>query len=406
METETVIKIKSAVPKIRFKEFEENWRINKIGSFVKERSVTAQSELPLYSLTIENGVVPKSKRYERSFLVKGKGNAYKMMLPGDFAFNPMNLRFGALAKYKGKKEIAVSKYYNIFYCLGNSNPAFMEYYLTRYNMIQYYNKMSTGTLEEKKRVHYSDFVNFKKLFPSLPEQQKIASFLTAVDKKIQQLNHKKALLEIYKKGVMQKLFSQEIRFRDENGKEFPEWKKRRLIDVGEIITGSTPPTADASYYDGKRLFVSPADIDRCRHIMETKTKISDKGVKKGRLIKKGAVLFVCIGSTIGKVAQAGENCITNQQINSIEANLDNSNDFVYALLTYYGKKIKRLAGVQAVPQINKTDFSNLKFSFPSLEEQQKIADFLSAIDLKIEAVSQQIEKTQTFKKGLLQQMFV
>ena len=115
------------VPQIRFGEFTDDWEIHEIGEFVNVRKVVATSDLPLFSLTIEHGVVPKSKRYERSFLVKGgEEGAYKLMHPNDFTFNPMNLRFGALAKYKGQLNVAISKYYDIFYCKENCNPEYLE----------------------------------------------------------------------------------------------------------------------------------------------------------------------------------------------------------------------------------------------------------------------------------------
>jgi len=238
------------------------------------------------------------------------------------------------------------------------------------------------------------------------EQQKIASFLSAVDEKIQLLSRKKELLEQYKKGIMQQLLSGKLRFKDENGKDYPDWEEKKLGEVGKIVTGSTPPTSISEYYNGNQLFVSPVDINGSRFVMDTKTKLTDLGFEKGRKLKKGAVLFVCIGSTIGKVAVAGFDCITNQQINAIEANFFNYNDFIYSLLELNSSNIKLLAGVQAVPQINKTDFSNFKFMFPSIQEQQKIANFLSSIDTKIEITNKQISQAQTFKKGLLQQMFV
>ncbi len=267
--------------------------------------------------------------------------------------------------------------------------------------------------------------------PTLQEQQKIVSFLTAVDNKIQQLTQKKTLLEQYKKGAMQQIFSQQLRFKPDTNKpdviansnvianaseaisnskkeqtSFPDWEEKKLGEVARIITGSTPSTNNQKYYGGSKLFVSPADIQENKYVFNTKTTLTELGFKKGRIVKKNSVLFVCIGSTIGKVAQTTEECLTNQQINVLEANKNNSNDFIYSILSFRGAKIKLLAGVQAVPQINKTDFSNLKFSFPSLKEQQKIATYLSAIDTKIESVQTQIAKTQTFKKGLLQQLFV
>ncbi len=196
--------------KLRFKdqtgkEFPD-WEEKRLGEYLEERVHYSEKELPLYSLTIENGIIPKSQRYERSFLVKNVQKAYKVMLENDFAFNPMNLRFGALARLKNANEVAVSKYYNIFYCKDNADKLYMETYLTSYNMIQYYNKMSTGSLEEKKRVHYLDFIKFKLLFPSLEEQQKIANYLSAIDTKIEAVNQQIEKTQEFKKGLLQRMF--------------------------------------------------------------------------------------------------------------------------------------------------------------------------------------------------------
>ena len=190
---------------------------------------------------------------------------------------------------------------------------------------------------------------------------------------------------------MQQLFSGKLRFKDDSGNDYPEWEEKRLGEIGKIITGSTPPTSNVEYYNGDNLFVSPADINERRYIAKTKTTLTSIGLSKGRAIRKGSVLFVCIGSTIGKVAQAGRDCITNQQINAIEADSNFSNEFIFSLLVLNGSRIKLLAGVQAVPLINKTDFSRLKYNFPCLEEQQKIANFLSSIDTKISLVAEALE---------------
>ncbi|MEA3272603.1 MAG: restriction endonuclease subunit S [Patescibacteria group bacterium] len=190
---------------------------------------------------------------------------------------------------------------------------------------------------------------------------------------------------------------------------FPEfsgaWEERRLGEVGDIITGTTPPTAERDFYGDEFMFISPADIGNKRYIRDTKNKLSKLGFGYGRGVRKNATLFVCIGSTIGKVAQADRDCSTNQQINSIESNKNNLDDFIFYRLLNDSKKIKLLAGTQAVPQLNKTQFSSLKFCFPILKEQQKIAGFLGGVDEWIENLRAEKEKMEEYKKGMMQKIF-
>ncbi len=190
---------------------------------------------------------------------------------------------------------------------------------------------------------------------------------------------------------------------------FPEfikvWAAYKLSDVANIITGSTPSTFIPEYYGGDKHFVSPADIQENRYIYQTKTLLTDLGFSKTRKIKKGSILFVCIGSTIGKVGQATQDCSTNQQLNSLESKEGNNNDFIYSLLERKANKIRLLAGVQAVPQINKSDFSTLKYYFPEPIEQQKIASFLIAVDTKIEQLTKKKKLLEQYKKGVMRQIF-
>jgi type I restriction enzyme, S subunit len=184
-----------------------------------------------------------------------------------------------------------------------------------------------------------------------------------------------------------------------------DWKHTRLGNTSVITTGSTPLTSIAENYDGLLPFVSPADIQNNRYVVDTRTTVSARGFACGREIGVGSVLFVCIGSTIGKVGQANVDCITNQQINALTALNEYDNDFIYLILERNAGRIKRLAGVQAVPQINKTDFSAFKFSFPHLPEQQKIATFLSAVDKKIQQLQRKKELLEQYKKGVMQKIF-
>jgi len=183
------------------------------------------------------------------------------------------------------------------------------------------------------------------------------------------------------------------------------WAKSYLRELGSVVTGSTPQTSNRDYYGEDRLFVSPFDIRGQRFVFDTKTKLTEEGFKKCRSVPVNSVLVVCIGSTIGKVAQSGLECATNQQINAFIANDGVSNNFVYYVLDKNSDKIKLLAGVQAVPILNKTQFSAFEIRLPSLLEQTKIAEFLNVIDKRIELLTAKKEKLTLYKKGVMQKIF-
>ncbi len=191
---------------------------------------------------------------------------------------------------------------------------------------------------------------------------------------------------------------------------FPEfqkagaWEEILLGNMGEVVTGSTPPTSKREFYDGDFMFVSPADISGLRFIEKTKTTLTEEGFKKCRPVKENSVLFVCIGS-IGKVALSSRLCATNQQINSLIVNSEFIASFAYYLLDKESVRIASLAGKQVVPIINKNLFSKVKVTVPSLPEQQKIAACLSSLDELIAAQEQKLETLKKHKKGLMQQLF-
>ena len=246
--------------------------------------------------------------------------------------------------------------------------------------------------------------------PQEIEQQKIANCLSSLDELIEATAQKVRALEKHKKGLMQRLFPAEgknvpdLRFPEFQGTE--EWKERQLGNIGEVITGNTPSTKDMTNYGGNKLFVSPADISSNRYVSDTKIKLTDKGFSTGRYIRANSVLFVCIGSTIGKVAQNKIECITNQQINVIVPYEEYLSDFIYSVLEHKASQIAMFAGQQAVPIINKTLFSSISILVPpQKEEQQKIADCFSSLDELIEATSRKVEILKEHKKGLMQQLF-
>ena len=184
------------------------------------------------------------------------------------------------------------------------------------------------------------------------------------------------------------------------------WGQRKLGEVGDVVTGSTPSTNNAEYYNGEYIFVSPADIQENRYVNETTTTLTKTGFDSGRKIRNGSTLFVCIGSTIGKVGQAGREVITNQQINSVIANeAIADDDFVFSLLQMRSPRIKELAATQAVPIINKSTFSDVDVNLPSLSEQTAIGNFFRTLDNALLMQKRKCEGLRKLKVAYLQQMF-
>ncbi len=185
------------------------------------------------------------------------------------------------------------------------------------------------------------------------------------------------------------------------------WEQRKVGEFGELITGTTPSTSDVNNYNGDYLFVSPADIQGNRFVKNTITTLSEKGFCKCRRLKADSVLFVSIGSTIGKVAQIKEIAVTNQQINAIIPNEKYNPNFVYSLLENKAEDIKKQASAQAVPIINKTTFGEIEcFVTTSKEEQTKISKILLNIDNLITLHQHKLEKLKNMKKSLLNKMFI
>jgi len=380
----------------------DEWEEVLLSSFVNEKIIYCNDEkINLGSLTIEKGVIPKPTQYKREHLVKDINNAYKLIGLNDFAYNPMNLRFGALALYTNRKLLKVSAYYNIFDV--DKKIVDIDYiysYLKSERIMSYYNRMAIGSLEEKKRVHFKEFKKFIFPIPPLKEQKKIAKILTTWDNAISKQEELIKAKEQLKKGFMQKLLSGEVRFDGFSG----EWESIKLGKIGNISTGTTPSTKIIEYYkNGTIPWITPTDITNKKDIYTSNKLLTDIGLKKGRLIKKNSLLVTCIAS-IGKntILRIDGSC--NQQINAICVNKNNDIDFLYYLIEYNKNVLIRYAGQGGMMMLNKSDFSNLKFLFPLLQEQQKIAQVLSTADKEIELLKNKLENLKKQKKGLMQRL--
>jgi type I restriction enzyme, S subunit len=230
------------------------------------------------------------------------------------------------------------------------------------------------------------------LLPNLNEQTKIANFLSSIDEKINLLKEKKSLLEEYKKGMMQKIFNQEIRFKDDNGNDFEDW---RNIELGEVLDYIQPTKFIVKSTDYNDNFNIPV-------LTAGKTFILGYTNETDNIFKdKLPVIIFDDFTTANKFVdfpfKVKSSAMKILICNNKSADIKYIYEFIQTLNFGTGDEHKRYWI---------SEYSKCEIDLPCIEEQIKIANFLSAIDEKIALVATQIEDTQEYKKGLLQQMFV
>ena len=186
------------------------------------------------------------------------------------------------------------------------------------------------------------------------------------------------------------------------------WTVKKIGDLGRIVTGKTPPTTEPENFGGDIPFVTPKDMDGRRIISKTERYLTKKGLEKVKTsyIPAGSVMVSCIGSQMGKVAIAGKNCVTNQQINSIMVNDENDALFVYYNLLNRQNELRYLTSGSAQPILNKNDFSQLEILLPPLPEQKAIAHILGTLDDKIELNRRMNETLEELAKAIFKSWFV
>lgn len=180
------------------------------------------------------------------------------------------------------------------------------------------------------------------------------------------------------------------------------WKKVTISEIAEVVTGTTPPTSEPNNYGGDIPFISPADLGEQKYVFSARKYLTKKGAMKARVVAPGSSLFTCIGSTIGKIGLAGRPLTTNQQINAAIPKKIKA-EFLYYALCNIADRVKSIAGVQAVPIINKSEFENQILHIPSSGQiQERIADLLSTWDTAIEKTERLIAAKERRFSSLIQ----
>ncbi len=185
--------------------------------------------------------------------------------------------------------------------------------------------------------------------------------------------------------------------------KIPEgWSVKKVKDLGRVVTGSTPSMSCPENYGGTFCWATAQDFSS-KYISDTVIKLSEQGKNCSRILPSGSVLITCIAS-LGLNAIAKVEMATNQQINAIIPNKENSGEFIYYQISYNTNQLKRFAGAGGMMILTKGEFEKVPFIFPPLPEQEKIADILGTWDEAIEKLSDLIEQKKLLKKGLMQKL--
>jgi type I restriction enzyme S subunit len=353
-------------------------------------------QYPLYSLTIEDGITAKTERYERSHLVK-KENSYKVVRPNDYAYNPMNIRFGAVARHKGDIPVAVSGYYDIFTTVHESDLVFMDSFLTYGPMITYYNKVSTGSLVEKQRVHFSDFLEFSLALPPLEERKKIAEILSTQDKAIELQGRKIEELKRFKKGCLEKMFPRKGQKVPE--KRFPgftdDWEQRKLNAVVSRESATKISSAKFPSVEYEDVISEEGHLNKDIYQKEPG--------KNGIAFDGSQVLY-------GKLRPYLHNWL-NPDFKGVAVGdwwvmkpIDADKNFLYRLIqTPQFDNVSNQSSGSKMPRADWNLVSNTEFMIPySKVEQHKIGEYFSSLDHLITLHQRKLEEMKRQKKALMQ----
>lgn len=369
-----------AVPKLRFKEFGGDWSFIKYKDaltikYGKDHKLLDSGDIPVYGT---GGVM----RYVNQYLFDGES-----ILIG---------RKGTIdqPKYVNERFWTVD---TLFYTQikDNAVPFFLYQHALQVNWLNLNEATGVPSLNT------TSINNIDLYLPSLPEQTKIATFLSSVDTKIATLSQKVELLSQYKQGMMQKLFSQQIRFKADDGSEFGEWEEKELKDIAEINPKSKKLPESFIYIDLE-------SVEKGQLLLQKNIELQDAPSRAQRLLAKGDVLFQMVRpyQQNNYYFNLSGEYVASTGYAQIRTKLDSK--FIYYALhekTFLDEVMNRCTGT-SYPAINSSDLSSIEILIPCLEEQTKIANFLSSIDQKIETTQQQLEQAKQWKKGLLQQMFV
>lgn len=401
----------SNIPKLRFPEFKGEWEQKKLSDFMTRLTRKNSNSESSRALTISSvdGLIDQGEFFKKQIASKDT-SGYYLLKKGDFAYNKsysVGYDYGSIKRLDRYEDGVVS---TLYICMSLTSDTNSDY-LTHYFDSMKWNKSVSEISAEGARNHgllniptEAFFQTKHFLAPSSAEQQKIADFLSNVDSIITAETKILNSLQKKKKALMQKLFTQQLRFKSDDGTDFPAWEEKKMSDICSVNQGLQiaienrllEKKANCYFYITNE-FIKTG----------TKYKYYIENPPKNVLCTKDDILMTRTGNT-GIVVTDIDGCFHN---NFFKINY--SRDLVikgflvqFFKLSTTQKRILVLAGSSTIPDLNHKDFYSLTIQLPCKAEQQKIADCLTSLDSLIQTQQKVVTTWQQRKKALLQQIFI
>ena len=378
-------------------------KLGDIATIIKVKN-KENKNYPVLSNSAIYGVVLQEEYFYKKIASKNDTTNYYIVDIGNFIYNPRiseNAPAGPINVNKLTKGI-VSPLYTVFY-VKKEYSDFIAFYLSSSLWVNYLKEIANyGARYDRLGINDKMLLSIPILLPPLDEQKRIAEVLSLCDDIIENLTELIDKKEQYKKGVMQRVLSGEVRFKGFTD----EWKTVRLGDITEMSSGGTPNTKNKEYWNGNIVWVTIKDITSANNFLyDSEKKITKKGLENSsaKMFPINTILYAMYAS-IGECIISKVECTTSQAILGMECSEKIDFMFLYYLLVSYKNNAKRMRQTGTQPNLNKQIVSDFEFNIPSLEEQKKIAGLLSLIDEDIENLKKQLELRKQQKKGLIQRL--
>ena len=404
----------SATPILRFSDkngqpFPE-WESMFIGDYLTKKSIkqVPTDDAPLMSFVAHRGVVEKGDKYDRSHLVKSKDKKYKRTDLNDFIYSSNNLDVGSIGLNKHGSAV-ISEVYEIFSINDAANPDFISEVIQMPETIDKIIRFRQGCLYGQYKIYPEDFLDVEINMPTKEEQDKVAAFLSLYDQKIENQMAKVEALETRRKGLLQQIFSQEIRFKADDGSEFPDWEDTMLSDI--LTERKLKSTGKEEVYS---VSVAKGLVNQIEHLGRS---FAAEDTSKYKVVKPGDVVYTKSPTGDFKWGIVEQSMIDKDVIVSplYGIFIPKSYAFGFVLDAYFSSSVRAhnylitqiRKGAKNTINITNDVFLEKEICLPTSEEEaRKIQAFVELLDKQIQIEKDKLEAIKQVKKGLLQQMFV